>query len=59
MFALRKGDRVHVVGGPSGRVIAVINSCLYRVRHDQPDLLGCRVGDYLPEALRRSDARSY
>jgi hypothetical protein len=52
MVQLRKGDRVQVAGGPTGRVIAVINSSLYRVRHDSPDLLGRRVADYLPEVLR-------
>jgi preprotein translocase subunit YajC len=49
---IRKGDRVRVGTGATGRVVAVINGTVYRVRLDQPDLLGNRTADYIADALR-------
>jgi len=43
-----------VLGIGSGRVIAVINGALYRVRYDRPDPLGNPSGDHLIDVLRRT-----
>jgi len=51
---IHKGDRVQVLGIGSGRVIAVINGALYRVRYDRPDPLGNPSGDHLIDVLRRT-----
>lgn len=53
-MGFKLGDRVRVVGGGTGRVVAVINGWLYRVRHDKPDALGRTRGDYLADVLRRA-----
>ena len=52
MGTFKKGDRVQVSGGATGRVIAVMQGALYRVAYDTPDAFGNRQGDYLADAMR-------
>lgn len=51
--AIKRGDRVRVEGVGTGRVVAVLNGWLYRVRYDKPDPFGKQTGDYLAHVLRR------
>ena len=57
----RKGDRVRIGNGATGRVIAVVNDSLYRVRYDRADPLGKTSGDYLAHVLRphRGEVRGW
>ena len=52
MGTLKIGDRVQVGRGATGRVIAVVNGAVYRVRYDHADPLGKERGDYLARVLR-------
>jgi hypothetical protein len=58
MSELRIGDRVRIGEAGTGRVIAIVNGWLYRVRHDEPDLFGNTTGDYLSHVLRRASANT-
>ena len=51
-MGFKVGQRVQVSGGPRGRVVAVVNGGLYRVKLDRPDQFGNHSGHYLAEALR-------
>lgn len=61
MATIKEGDRVRIGDGATGRVIAVLNGSLYRVRYDHPDPCGQAIGDYLVHALRpwRGKARGW
>jgi hypothetical protein len=49
---IKRGERVLIEGVGTGRVVAVLNGWLYRVRYDKPDALGNTSGDYLAHVLR-------
>jgi hypothetical protein len=49
---IKQGERVQVEGVGTGRVVAVVNGWLYRVRYDHPDAFGNTSGDYLAHVLR-------
>jgi hypothetical protein len=58
MRIIKAGDRVRISeGGTTGRVVAIINGALYRVRYDQADLLGNVSGDYLAHVLQPLPAK--
>ena len=51
-MGFRVGQRVRIVGGPLGRVVAVVRGGLVHVRFEEPDKFGNLSGHFLAEALR-------
>ena len=52
MGNFKQGDRVRIGEGATGRVVAILNGSLYRLRYDLPDPAGNAHGVYLGHVLR-------